>query len=79
MTWLSYFVKEYERKYKYEVEDMENMSVFEALQLIIRKIEDTANGCVKLDENVRRAKVIIYKYVTEKLAEEVDREESKED
>ena len=69
MTWLSYFVKEYERKYKYEVEDMENMSVFEALQLIIRKIEDTANGCGKLDENVRRAKVIIYKYVTEKLAE----------
>ena len=48
---------------------MENMSVFEALQLIIRKIEDTANGCGKLDENVRRAKVIIYKYVTEKLAE----------
>lgn len=51
------------------------MKVYEALQLIISKLEDTAS-CGLLGEKLRTAKITLYKYVTQKLLEDKEKEEA---
>lgn len=46
------------------------MSVYEALEIVIKKIENDSRGCGTLDEDLRKARIILYRYVTKKLDEE---------
>lgn len=49
------------------------MTVYEALQLVIKELEDNTS-CGKLGEKVRQAKHILHNYVVTKLAEDKEKE-----
>lgn len=51
------------------------MTVYEALQLVIKELEDNAS-CGRLGEKVRQAKHILRDYVVTKLAEDKEKEKS---
>lgn len=51
------------------------MTVYEALQLVIKKLEDNA-GCGRLEEKVRQAKIILNNYVISKLEEDDEKEKN---
>lgn len=50
------------------------MEVKEALQIVIKELENNAS-CGRLGEKVRQAKIILSRYVNEKLAEDKEKEE----
>ena len=51
-----------------------NMEVYEALQIVIKALEDSAT-CGRLGEKLRKAKITLYKYVTDKLVEDKEKKE----
>lgn len=56
-------------------QEVEDMTVYEALQLVIKELENNAS-CGRLGEKIRKAKHILNNYVTTKLAED-EKEENK--
>ena len=56
-------------------QEVEDMTVYEALQLVIKELEDNAS-CGRLGEKVRQAKHILRNYVLSKLAEDKEKEKS---
>lgn len=56
-------------------QEVEDMTVYEALQLVIKELEDNAS-CGRLGEKVRQAKHILRDYVVTKLAEDKEKEKS---
>ena len=53
------------------------MSVFEALQIVMNALEKQS-GCGRLDEPLRKARTTLYLYVTKKLEEEGQENDTKE-
>lgn len=49
------------------------MTVYEALQLIIKQLEDNTS-CGRLDEQIRQARIILNNYVILKLEEDKEKE-----
>lgn len=51
------------------------MTVYEALELVIKELEDNAS-CGRLGDKLREAKHILRNYVITKLAEDKDKEKN---
>lgn len=56
-------------------QEVEDMTVYEALELVIKELEDNAS-CGRLGEKLRQAKHILRNYVHTKLAEDKEKEKS---
>lgn len=56
-------------------QEVEDMTVYEALELVIKELEDNAS-CGRLGEKLRQAKHILRNYVNTKLAEDKEKEKS---
>lgn len=54
---------------------MENNEVLNALNLILSKLEDTTS-CGTFSEDVRKARIILNNYVTQKLIEDKEKAEN---
>ena len=69
--WISSCADEWE-----ESPEVEDMDVYEALQLVIKTLENNTS-CGRLEEKVRIAKITLINYVNKKLAEENEKEDIK--
>lgn len=56
-------------------QEVEDMTVYEALELVIKELEDNAS-CGRLGDKLREAKHILRNYVITKLAEDKDKEKN---
>lgn len=74
--WACMVLKEYwDNYYEYEEsQEVEDMEVKEALQLVIKALEDNAS-CGRLGEKLRVAKITLKTYVEKKLVEDSEKAE----
>lgn len=56
-------------------QEVEDMTVYEALELVIKELEDNAR-CGRLGDKLREAKHVLHNYVITKLAEDKDKEKN---
>lgn len=54
-------------------QEVEDMTVYEALELVIKELEDNAS-CGRLGDKLREAKHVLHNYVITKLAEDKGKE-----
>lgn len=72
--WACMVLQEYQKKYyeSDESQEVEDMEVQEALQLVIKALEDNTS-CGRLGEKLRIAKITLKMYVEKKLVEDLEK------